>query len=180
MTNGLRASPISERRWAMVDRSGIASLARRHPLTVEGEDIGNFDLVVACGAGGESFDVSYVERRRSGDHIPVPAKLTTVTLRVGGKEAPLKVASSERRNEPDELVSYAAATVPAALIGAFSSAGNRSMVIETQSDGMVTVIRLGNTGAMQNLPRLAASCSKAGAVRAELPVKKTGGLAAAQ
>jgi len=50
MTNGVRASPISEQRWAMVDRAGIGSLARRHPLTVEGEDIGDFDLVVAYGA----------------------------------------------------------------------------------------------------------------------------------
>ena len=45
---------------------------------------------------------------------------------------------------------------------------------------MVTVIRLGNTGAQQNLPRLAASCGKAPGDRAELPVRKTGGLAAAQ
>lgn len=70
--------------------------------------------------------------------------------------------------------------MPAALIGAFASAGNHSMVIETESDGMVTVIRLGNTGAQQNLPRLAASCGNVGGDRAELPEKKTGGLAAAQ
>jgi hypothetical protein len=179
-TNGLRASPISEQRWAMVDRAGIASLARRHPLTVEGEDIGNFDLVVACGAGIESFDVSYVERRHGGDHTPLPEKLGAVTIRVAATSAALKVASSERRRERGELVTYATGTVPAALIDAFAAAGNHSVVIETQSDGMVTVIRLGNTGVLQNLPRLAASCSKAGGDRAELPVKKTGGLAAAQ
>ncbi len=70
--------------------------------------------------------------------------------------------------------------MPAALIGGFAGAGNHSMVIETESDGLVTVIRLGNTGAQQFLPQLAASCSKAIGARAELPVKKTGGLAAAQ
>jgi len=179
-TSGLRAAPISELRWAMVDRAGMATLARRHPLTVEGEDIGNFDLVVACGADSTSFDLSYVERRHAGEHTVLPEGLRAVTVRVGGKSAQLKVASSERRNEPDELASYAAGALPAALVDAFASAGNHSLVIETESDGMATVIRLGNTGAQQNLPRLAATCSSTGAARAELPVKKTGGLAAVQ
>ena len=179
MTNGLRATEISERRWAMVDRAGATALARRHPLTVEGEDIGSFDLVVACGAGSDSYDVSYVERRHGGGDTPVPAKLGAVTVRIANTSALLKVASSERRTQPDELVTYAAGTVPAALIGAFAAAGNHSMVIETKSDGMVTVIRLGNTGAQQNLPRLAAGCGKAIGDRADLSVQKTGGLAAA-
>jgi hypothetical protein len=180
MTDELRATKISERRWAMVDRDGVASLARHHPLTVEGEDIGSFDLVVSCGAGSDSYDLSYVERRHGGGDTPVSAKLGAVTVRIAKTSAPLKVASSERRSQPDELVTYAAGTVPAALIGGFAGAGNHSMVIETESERMVTVIRLGNTGAQQILPQLAASCSKAIGTRAELPVKKTGGLAAAQ
>jgi len=180
LANGLRASAISEQRWAMVDRAGTAVLARHHPLTVEGEDIGSFDLAVSCGAGGDSFDVSYVERRHGSDHTQVPAKLAAVYMRVGATETPLKVASSERRSRPDELVTYAAGAVPTALIGAFASVGNHSMVIETKSDAMVTVIRLGNTGAQQNLPRLTAGCGKGVGDRAELPVRKTGGLAAAQ
>ncbi len=178
--NSLRATPISERRWAMVDRAGATTLVRHHPLTIEGEDIGSFDLVVACGAGSASYDMSYVERRHTGDHTPLPAALGVVTMRFGGTAAELKVASSERRSGSDELVTYAGGTVPAALIGAFASAGNHSMVVETESDSMVTIIRLGNTGAQMNLPRLAASCSKAIGDRAEMPVRKTGGLAAAQ
>ena len=57
----------------MIDRAGVAALARRHPLTVEGEDIGSFDLMVACGAGNDSYDVSYVERRHDGGRIVVDA-----------------------------------------------------------------------------------------------------------
>ena len=34
----------------MVDHAGGTALARRHPLTIEGEDIGSFDLLLACGA----------------------------------------------------------------------------------------------------------------------------------
>jgi hypothetical protein len=180
MTDGLRATEISERRWTMVDRAGVASLARRHPLTVEGEDIGSFDLVVSCGAGSDSYDLSYVERRHGGDATPVPARLGGVTVRIAKTSARLKVVSSERRTQPDELVTTAAGTVPAVLVGAFAGDGNHAVVVETESDRMVTTIRLGNTGAQQNLPQLAASCSKATGIRAELPVKKTGGLAAAQ
>ena len=51
LTDGAGATEISERRWAVVDRAGVATLARRQPLTVEGEDIGSFDLMLACGAG---------------------------------------------------------------------------------------------------------------------------------
>jgi len=180
LTNGLQAAPISERRWAMVDRAGAAVLARHHPLTVEGEDIGSFDLVVSCGASSDSFDVSYVEHRHGSDHTQLPAQLAAISMQVGAAAAPLKVTTSERRSEADELVTYAAGAVPTALIGAFASAGNHSMVIETKSEGFATVIRLGNTGAQQNLPRLAASCGKGAGDRAELPVRKTGGLAAAQ
>jgi hypothetical protein len=180
-TSGLRAGPINDRLWAMVDRAGTAVLARHHPLTAEGEDIGSFDLAVACGAGGASYDVSYSERRHGGDHTVLPAELGAVSLRVGDTTAPLKLALSERRLNSDELISYAAGTVPAALIGAFASSGNHSLVIETESKGTSTVIRLGNTGAQLNLPRLAASCGKGVGDRADLaPIKKTGGLAAAQ
>jgi hypothetical protein len=180
VTNGAQASEISERRWAMVDHAGVASLARRQPLTVEGEDIGSFDLMLACGAGSDSYDLSYVERRRDGDHRPLPAELNSIIVRVASGAATLKVVSSERRKEPDELVTYAAGTVPAALIGAFAAASNHSMLIETKSAGMITGIRLGNTGAQQSLPRLAASCVKPLGDRAELPVVKTGGIASAK
>jgi len=181
VTDGARATEISQRRWVVVDRAGIASLARRQPLTVEGEDIGSFDLMLACGtAGGDSYDVSYVERRHNGDRIQVPAELGAVTMTVGRMSASLKVVSSERLSQPDELVTYAVGTVPAALIGAFAAIGNHSMLIETKSAGMVTGIRFGNTGAQQNLPRLTSACVKAIGDRAELSPQKTGGLASAK
>jgi hypothetical protein len=181
VTDGARATAISERRWAMVDRDGVTALARRQPLTVEGEDIGSFDLMLACGtAGGDSYDVSYVERRHNGDRIQVPAELGAVTLTVGRMSASLKVVSSERRSQPDELVTYAAGTVPAALVGAFAAVGNHSMLIETTSAGMFTGIRFGNTGAQQSLPRLTAGCVKEIGDRADLSPQKTGGLASAK
>jgi hypothetical protein len=180
VTDGTHATEISERRWAVIDRAGVASLARRQPLTIEGEEIGSFDLLLACGAGPNSYDLSYIERRQDGDHRPLPDALTAITMRLVGGSATLKVVSSERRKEPDELVTFASGTVPATLIDAFAAAGNHSMLIETRSAGVVTGIRLGNTGAQNNLPQLAASCRKPIGDRAELPVVKTGGMASAK
>jgi hypothetical protein len=180
MTNGAHATRISERRWSMVDHAGSASLARRQLLTVEGDDIGSFDLILACGSGGDSYDVSYVERRHNGGRIQVLAELGAVTMTVGRMSASLKVVSSERRTQPNELVTYAAGTVSAALVGAFAAAGNHSMMIETKSAGTITGVRLGNTGAQQSLPRLAAGCVKAIGDRADLSAPKTGGIASAK
>ncbi len=180
VTNGARAMPIGGQRWAMVDRGGIASLARQHPLTVEGDKIGSFDLVVACGADADSFELSYIERRGGGDGISLPVKLDSVVLRTHGARAKLAVGTSQRHSGPDELVSYAAGTVPASLIRDFARPGSHSMVIETTSKGMVTIIRIGNTGAQQSLPRLVAGCNKPLGARADLPLRKTGGLASAQ
>ena len=82
-------------------------------------------------------------------------------MRVGGNSASLKVVSSERRNSPDELVTYAAGRVPTALIGAFTAAGSHSILVKTETPQLVTGIRLGNTGASQNLPRLSARLQQA-------------------
>jgi hypothetical protein len=180
VTNGLHATAISEQRWALIDRAGVARLARRHPLTVEGEEIGSFDLVVACVPGRDGYDVSYIERRHSAEQKPLPDALGVISLRVGSNSATLKVVSSERRNSPDELVTYAAGRVPAGLIGPFAAAGSHSMLVKTETAHLVTGIRIGNTGASQNLPRLAAGCSKTVGDRADLPRTKTGGLAAAK
>ncbi|MGC2827554.1 MAG: hypothetical protein WA322_25555 [Pseudolabrys sp.] len=180
MTNGSRATAISEQRWALVDRAGVATLARRHPLTVEGEEIGSFDLMVACVAGGDNYDVNYIERRHSAEQKPLPDALSTISLRVGSKSAQLKVVSSERHTGPDELVTYAAGRVPAGLFGAFAAVGSHSILIKTESANLVTGIRLGNTGASHNLPRLTAGCNKPVGDRADLTRTKTGGLAAAK
>jgi hypothetical protein len=180
MTNGVRATAISEQRWAVIDNKGVTALARRHPLTASGEDIGSFDLVVACGATSDGYDISYIERRRVGRDTPLPQQLGTISVTAGGASASLKVVSSQRRSDPDELVTFASASVPASLISIFAGAGNHSMMINTKSDVARTAIRLGNTGAQQNLPRLAAACQKSLGDRAALTTPRTGGLASAK
>ncbi|HWK95459.1 MAG TPA: hypothetical protein VNR39_08555 [Pseudolabrys sp.] len=180
ITEGVAATPISERSWALLDRSEGAALARRHPLTVEGDRIGSFDLMLSCGADGK-FDMSYVERRTGSYSVTVPQHLENVRVRVGRAAASLKVVSSERKDELSELRSLAIGVVPDDLVRGFAE-GRRSLVVETTSDGMVTVIRIGNTGAAQNFPRLASACQKplAGDRADASLVQKTGGMASAK
>jgi len=178
MTNGAHASTITEQRWAMVDRAGSTVLARRHPLTIEGDNIGSFDLFVACGAGGDSYDVSYVEQRHASRHVPLPREIAAVTIAAGDMLTKLKVVSSALQPQTDELVTHATGAVPARLIGRFAGAGNHSITMTTTSPGVVTAIRLGNTGAQQHLPQLAASCQSG--VRAAAPARKAGSFASAQ
>ena len=60
---GVRRHPsLAERGWVLIDSSGLATLARRHPLTVRGDEIGTFDLTFACG-DSDGYTVSYVEQR---------------------------------------------------------------------------------------------------------------------
>jgi hypothetical protein len=156
ITDGARLTPISEKRWAMVERAGIASLARRHPLTVEGEPIGSFDLAVSCG-DGDKFDLRYVEHRSAGERTPLPDKLRDVSLRVGRTIVDMKLAASQLQN--GELASFATGTISTAALRKFAGPGSHSMVIETGAKEMVTVIRIGNTGAQKDLPRLASACA---------------------
>lgn len=170
-----RATRISERGWAVIDNSGAATLARRHPLTVEGDEIGSFDLMVACD-GNNGYQVSYVESRHAGSQQEA-APVSKVTLRVGQLSAPLKVVSSQHQSQPLDLDTMATGTVPADLIKAFAAIGNHSMTISTTSAGMSTSIRIGNTGALQNLPLLSANCTKTMAKRADLMPESTRGAA---
>ena len=63
------------------------------------------------------------------------------------QSAPLKVVSSERHGDPDELVTFATGAVPAAAHRRFAAAGNHSMMVRTKSAVADTGIRIGNTGA---------------------------------
>jgi hypothetical protein len=172
-TSGSRASAISDRRWLMVDRSGASALARRHPLTLEGEEIGRFDLVVTC-AGADAYGVNYTEKRFGSDGKRAMLPVGAVTLRVGGQVATLKVMSSDKRDGVGEVDTFATGTVPAALIKAFTVNGPRSLFVTTSSGDLKTAIRLGNTGAAQNLPALAANCQTLTGRRVELEPQKSG------
>ena len=166
LPTGARAT-INERSWVIGERAGNPMLARKHPLTVEGDDIGAFELILACGEQG-NFTVTYVEQRRTSEPGSAPDKLSEVQISLAGKLVPLKVVSSQRTTRPHEVESVATGTVPSDLSKGFADARSRSLLIETTSEDLVTAIRLGNAGVSRNLPRLAASCGSPNVVRGAL------------
>jgi hypothetical protein len=156
LTNGLEVEDISDRTWAMVDRSGAATLARRYPLTLQGDEIGGFDLLISCSGGKSGYDAVYIEHRYATDEVKLPKAVQSVDLAAGGQEASLQVMSSELQD--DELVSIATGSIPAGLIDSFGSDGSHSMMVGTQAGPMSTSIRIGNTGVAANLSHLTKAC----------------------
>ena len=160
-TASIAPAGINERGWSIVERAGSSLLARRHPLTVEGEDLGRFDLMFGCGESSDSYAVTYVERRRLRDGQRTADPLREIAISMGQKSTALKISSSETTAKPVELSSIARAMLPAAVVKAFADTANRSLTVSTLSKGNVaTTIRIGNTGVARSFAQLAASCTK--------------------
>jgi hypothetical protein len=49
--------------WTVVDRRGQRTLVRQHPITIEGAEIGTFEIAFTCGDKPDAYQVSYRERR---------------------------------------------------------------------------------------------------------------------
>jgi hypothetical protein len=157
LANGSRAA-VNNRGWAMIPAGGgeNAALGRTHPLTVEGEDIGVFELGFACGEAGRDVIVSYTEQRRAEDG-KMPAAVTEIEMTIGGKTVPLKIASSA--GDRSQLNSIASGRLSVEMLKAFADPGNRSLMLETVSSDTNTLIRIGNAGIARALPALIAACA---------------------
>ncbi|MBN8964057.1 MAG: hypothetical protein J0H89_01460 [Rhizobiales bacterium] len=151
--------------WIMEAADTGPVLSRSHPLTVEGQDIGSFELTFTCGPARRDYTVSYVERRR-GDRDGAPAPLAEVKLKLGGKTVPLKIASSRVKPATQGLESVASASMTADLLQTFAAHGSRSLVVETASaDDSTTAIRVGNAGMASGLSGLEARCATGSPIR---------------
>jgi hypothetical protein len=155
-----RAPAMSDRQWGLVDRSGGRTLLRRHPLTVEGEEIGNFELAFACNDTAEAFVATYVEHRRANASSEAEELLRSVRISVGSQRALLKVESSLAGEAPQTLVSVARGKVPLALMNTLAESGRHSVVIETITTAKArTEIRVGDAGLAANAARMKAACT---------------------
>jgi hypothetical protein len=175
----IRSSTEAERGWGLEENAGSTTLARRHPLTIEGDEIGSFDLAFACGASADAYDVTYSEKRVGGATGRAAAEpLKRVAISIGRKSIPLEIVSSGAQPENPELDSVARGVLPGALVRSLADDGSHSVTVATVTgDNVETAIRIGNTGVALNFPRFAASCGARPArtaVHAELlPVKGT-------
>lgn len=145
------------RGWTLVQAAGRPNLQRQHPLTVEGEEIGSFDLTLSCADGGEGYAVNYVERRNAGESQQ--DALTKVTVTLGGRTFTLDLGAATA--EDSQITVTATGVIPAALVKNLAETGNRSLSVATISgNGSATSIRVGNSGMAQHFARVAGSCGK--------------------
>jgi hypothetical protein len=149
---------ISGNAWTTIDKSNRTMIARRHPLTYEGERMGSFDLILGCGDAAGSFVVSYLETR-GGSSQGVPTAIKSIRLWIDQVDIALKVVTSETKSGPPRLETLASAAVPSKLVRAFADPESKSLAIETSTRGNpATMIRVGNKGFAQSFAALEASC----------------------
>ena len=144
--------------WMLTQRAGSAALVRQHPLTVEGDKIGAFEVALGCGQKAGTYAVTYAETRRGADE-PDAASVKQVDLWIEGKTAPLDVVSSRLNESPRELQTLANGILSAELVKSFAEAAGDSITVRTASSLVPgTLIRIGNTGFARAFPKLAAAC----------------------
>jgi hypothetical protein len=162
LSSGARAA-VNSRAWAMLAGESRPAVGRSHPLTVEGEDLGTFDLAFACSEQGRDLIVNYTEHRRASEGT-TPAALTEVDLSIAGRSVPLKVVSSRAAEKGQGggaagLATLATGRVPLDVLQNFADRNGRSLTVETVSDDASTVVRVGNAGISRVLPSLSAGCA---------------------
>ena len=163
LANGMRAQ-VNGRGWAFANIDG-STVTRSHPLTIEGEDIGTFELNFACGHSPRDYTVTYSERRRAIEPGRAPATLIRVELALSGRSVPLQVVSSRPNSDTLETDSVAGGRLSAEFLNAFADPSGRSLTVNANSGETTTAIRLGNAGFASTLPKLIASCGSASPIR---------------
>lgn len=168
-TNGARGDTDTAQGWLIAEQDSRPVLTRRHPLTVEGVEIGNFDLKLACGTTPDDYAISYSEHRAGGGHgIMTPLK--SVALSLDRRSEQLKLVSSASVPDVAELSSVARGAIPSALIDWFSANSSRALVVSTTNAANArTEIRVGNSGLATELAKLKQACYRySGSKQAQL------------
>ncbi len=122
VSDGAR-SEINPRGWVIAQRDGSAALVRRHPLTVEGDKVGAFEVALTCGPTAGTYVVTYAETRLSPDDRDAAA-VKRVDLWIEGKTEPLDVVLSRLHAAPRQLETLANGAIAAGLVRSFADAGS--------------------------------------------------------
>ena len=150
---------FKETRWAAVEKAGLPTLVRPNLLTIEGEEVGTFELTFSCGETASSYAVTYVEQRKPSDAKIDP--VTKVVLYIGSERIVFSVASSEARSLQGDLETVARGTLPKIFLRRFLEGDSKSLAVATTTKGDVqTSIRVGNTGLGQAFPLMAVPCAQ--------------------
>jgi hypothetical protein len=146
------------RGWTVTRQDGRSVLVRRHPLTVEGQEIGRFEVSLSCGGTPEAYQVAYQETRlkdSSGTD-----RLAGVRMTMPRETVLLRIESSSATGGR-EIVSSARGSLPVSLAQSLAVAEGPAFVVETVTGAKQrTAIRIGPAGLADGLRELQASCPK--------------------
>jgi hypothetical protein len=153
--------PINGRGWLAASRAGHPALARNHPLTLEGEKIGSFDLILTCGPVPDTYSLTYRESRFGPSGRELPRGLSQVVLTIDDQVHALKITSSDRKARRGELESVATVALPGRVVRTLASDDPAALMVETDSVGNSrTVIRVGNAGFRRGFRDLDKGCGQ--------------------
>jgi len=146
------------RGWMLATSGGRSALTRRHPLTIEGQDIGSFEVALTCSDTPDMYQVVYREKRLV-DPGAEADRLNGVRMTIRREPVRLKLESSQPASS--ELVSAARGLVPAQLASSLAEPGGGSLLVETLTTSKQrTAIRIGPAGLADGFRDMAASCPK--------------------
>jgi hypothetical protein len=146
------------RGWVLATSGGKSALTRRHPLTIEGQDIGSFEVSLSCSDTPDMYQVVYREKRIF-DVGAEADRLNGVRLTI--RREPLRLKLEASQPAASELVSSARGLVPAQLASLLAEPGGGSLLVETlTTNRQRTAIRIGPAGLADGFRDMAASCPK--------------------
>ena len=160
--------------WTIVERRGLRALVRQHPITIEGQEIGAFEIAFSCSDKPDIFRVSYAEKRFAQNAAGgLVDRVEAVGISVRQENSYFRTLLTMEDSVPTkgamELVSRARGTIAASLLETavataaaegMASASQQGMIVATTTtDKVRTVIRVGQTGLAEGLRILSTSCS---------------------
>lgn len=160
--------------WTVVERRGLRALVRQHPITIEGQEIGAFEIAFSCSDKPDIFRVSYAEKRfTQNTALGVVDRVEAVGISVRQENSYFRTLLTMEESVPTkgamELVSRARGTIAASLLETavaaaaaegMASASQQGMIVATTTiDKVRTVIRLGQTGLAEGLRALTTNCT---------------------
>jgi hypothetical protein len=157
-----RTAKTNARGWTLLDQEGVpAVLARRHPLTYEGEQFGSFDLTLGCGDMPGTYTLTYTEQRVGSASAPLPPIVKQVRLWIDDADLVLRVTSSDAKKKSRRVDTVATTTIGSSQLRAFAATASRSLAVQTRSVGQPpTMIRIGNNGFAKSFPQFEAVCDE--------------------
>jgi hypothetical protein len=164
-----RTAKTNARGWTLLDQEGVpAVLARRHPLTYEGEQFGSFDLTLGCGDMPGTYTLTYTEQRVGSASAPLPPIVKQVRLWIDDADLVLRVTSSDAKKKSRRVDTVATTTIGSSQLRAFAATASRSLAVQTRSAGQpATMIRIGNNGFAKSFPQFEAVCDEQSRLRVD-------------